>query len=266
MLIYNNTVDLDYQDSGHRYTVKKKVGKAWTIPEPVVGVTTVTGIIHKPALMFYALNEAVRHIKTLPFNTDLDCYDVTEKDLKDAINAHKKKSQYGKDAGTVGHSLVEALLLGKEPEKPPDELVEAYISIQDAFKAYRKDFKPELLHTELICYSLAHNVAGKLDDISTIDGKITLTDYKTTNPSYYSPDGVYKENFCQLGGYIVLVEEMIGITVEEAQIVNLPKDGGDYKVKSLSDMGLTTTDAKLYFLNALGLYNLDGLVGGRLHG
>lgn len=278
MLIYNNTVDFDYQDKGHRYTVKKKVGEAWTIPEPVVGTTTVTGIIHKPALMLWPMNEALKYIRTRWVELDLDelahvlpagyeghtPYAIREDVLVQAAQAHKKKSQYGKDAGKVGHGMVEALLKGEAPEKPSDDLLEAGMSIKTAFERYQEDFAPEMLHCEIPAYSLTHNFAGTVDDVSMIDGRVTVTDYKTTNPSYYNPDGIYAENFAQLGAYAILVEEMLELEVEEAQIVNLPKDGSDYKIKSLSDMGLTITDAKLYFLHALGLYNIHGLIGGRL--
>jgi len=258
MLIYKN-IDFNFDEKSHKYTVSKQIGDKWTVATPVTGVTTIIGIISKPALMTWPMNEAVKYLKskTQPFS---------ELDWKNATNAYKVKSQYGKDAGHVGHSTVEALLLGKQPEKPPEALQEACTSILNAFNKYREDFKPKNLHSEEIMYSLEHNFAGTVDDVSEIDGKTIITDYKTTNPSYYNPDGIYKEHYCQLGGYIILVEEMLGLTVDEAQVVNLPKDGSEYKIKSLSEMGLTTLDAKLYFLHALGLYKLDGLVGGRLHG
>lgn len=258
MLIYDKTIDFEFEEKGHKYLVKKKVGDQWTIPTPVVGTTTVCGIINKPALMLWPMNEALKYLR------GLGEIPMDEAMLREAANAHKLKSKLGKAAGTVGHGLVEALLLGKEPEKPSDGLLEAYTSIKNAFEKYREDFKPEIIKSEEPFYSLSHNFAGKIDDLSTINDKLILTDYKTSSSSYYSPDGIYKENFAQLGGYLVGVEEMTGLEIDDAQVVNLPKDGSGYKVKSLSDLGLSTTDAKLYFLNCLGLYNMDGLFGSRL--
>jgi len=258
MLIYNDTVEFSFEEKGHKYIVSRKVDDQWTIPTPVVGTTTVCGIINKPALMLWPMNEALKYLRGLG-EISLD-----EPMLREAANAHKLKSQYGKDAGHVGHSTIEALLLGKEPEKPPKELVDAYNSIKDAFEKYQEDFKPDIIKSEEPFFSLTHNFAGKIDDLSTINDKLILTDYKTSSSSFYNPEGIYKENFAQLGGYLVGVEEMTGLEIDDAQIVNLPKDGSGYKVKSLTDLGLTTTDAKLYFLNCLGLYNMDGLFGSRL--
>ncbi len=49
---------------------------------------------------------------------------------------------------------------------------------------------------------------------------------------------------------------MFDTEVDDLAVVNLPKNGSDYKVKTLKDLGLTKIDAQLYFLNALNLYNL----------
>lgn len=251
MLIYQDTVKLEFSENNHRYMVSKKVGEdLWTPPEPVVGTTTVTGVINKPALMLWPLREAISYLELNKTRT------IDKKLLDEAYAAHKTKSQKGKDAGTVGHALVEALLLGKEYEVPEAQKDEAE-SVRSAFTLWREDFAPEPIHTEQKFYSLANNFAGTCDLVAKIGGKLTVGDYKTTNPSYYNPDGIYGENFAQLGAYIIGLEEMLGIKVEEAMIVNLPKNGSEYKVKSLSDLGMGVDDAKSYFLYCLGLYKLN---------
>lgn len=251
MIIYDGKVDLEFAHGSHRYTVKKLVGEGlWTPPEPVVGTTTVTSIISKPALMLWPLREAITYLET---NSKRKIDKIL---LDEAYNAHKVKSQKGKDAGTVGHALVEALLLDKEYKVPPEQAEEAK-SVKEAFSKWREDFAPEPIYTEQKFYSLTHNFAGTCDLVAKIGGKLTVIDYKTTNPSYYNPDGIYGENFAQLGAYMLGLEEMLGIEIEEATIVNLPKNGAEYKVKSLSDMGMSIADAKIYFLYCLGLYKLN---------
>jgi len=47
------------------------------------------------------------------------------------------------------------------------------------------------------------------------------------------------------------------VFVDDCAIVNLPKDDSEYKMRSLSDMGLSNLDAKLYFLACNDLYNKD---------
>jgi hypothetical protein len=49
---------------------------------------------------------------------------------------------------------------------------------------------------------------------------------------------------------------MTGSTVDDLWVVNLPKDGGQYKLKKLSDIG-TKTDALHYFLALRNAYELN---------
>lgn len=263
MEIYNKTVKLEFSDSGHKYMVSKLVSKEknlWTVPSAVVGTTSVTSIINKPFLMLWPMNMALTHLKalkTLP----------TEQDFREAASAHRAKSDAGKKTGKVGHALVEALLLGKKVLMPTDpDLLKEAESIKAAFESWVEDFKPDMKYTEQIFYSLVHNYCGTCDLVATIDGKLTVVDYKTTNSSRYNPDGIYAENFAQLGAYIIGLEEMLGIKVDDGMIVNLPKNGEEYKVKSLSDMGKSVEDAKMYFLNALGLYEAHKDFGWKLGG
>lgn len=251
MLIYDDSIKLEFGETGHRYTVSKKVGDdLWTPPEPVVGTTTVTSVISKPALMLWPLREAISYLEQYKGQP------IDKKLLDVAYAAHKRKSQAGKDAGTVGHALVESLLLDKEYEVPEAQKDEAK-SVKNAFELWREDFAPEVLYTEQKFYSQKHDFAGTCDLVANVGGKLTIIDFKTTNPSYYNPDGIYGEYFAQLGAYTLGLEEMLGIEIEEAEIVNLPKNGKEYKVKSLSDLGMSLIDAKAYFLYCLGLYKLN---------
>lgn len=249
MLIYDDNVKLSFHGGSHRYTVQKKIGEnLWTPEEPVVGTTGVIAILAKPALMQWPLREAYNYLMTKQGEL------INKKVLDEASAAHKLKSQKGKDAGTDGHALVEKLLGGEDIKEPPETEAK---SVYQAFKLWQEDFAPEPLYIEQQFYSLTHGFAGTCDLVAKIGGKLTVIDFKTTNPSYYNPDGIYAENYAQLGAYILGLEEMLGIEVEEAEIVNLPKNGKEYKVKSLSDIGMSIEDAKMYFLYCLGLYKLN---------
>ena len=251
MLIYDETVDFRYNDGEHKYTVAKKVDETFGPHVPVTGTTTIISVIAKPALMLWPMREAITHLKGLDKKP-------TEKDFIDAASAHRQKADAGTKAGKIGHALVEALLLGKKVKMPTDEKTrEQAESVQSAFEKWQADFEPTTIDTEKPFYSLTHNFAGTYDYLCEIDGKLTMVDFKTTNTSRYNPDGIYAENFAQLGGYLIGAEEMDGYEVDASMVVNLPKDGADYKVKALADMRLTKTDAKLYFLNCLALYELD---------
>jgi len=267
MLIYDKTVKYEFVEGSHKHMVSKLVkDDLWTVPTPVVGCTTVTSVISKPFLMLWPMNEALKYIRQeVAFDTELKAWFIKESDLKNAANAHKKKSDSGKHTGKVGHALVEALIQDKKVTMPSDpELLKQAESVKEAFESWREDFKPEVLKTEQPFYSLRHDYAGICDLVATIDDKVTVVDYKTTNTSRFNPLGIYTDNYCQLGGYILGLEEMLGITVDDAMVVNLSKNGEGYQAKSLSDMNLSVEEAKAYFINALGLYNLNKTFSWRL--
>lgn len=266
-LLYNDTVKFSFNEGQHVYSVAKLIdakAKLWSTETPVVGVTTVCGIMDKPALKFWAAGLAANYMAEHGLG-------MTKAKLarlaEEAKRQHTQAGDKGKAAGSVGHALVEDLLLGRAlvlPSEPEAKL--AAQSVVKAFKAWSKDYNPDLIASELGVYSLAHNFAGKFDLLADLDGKITLIDFKTSNTSRYAPEGIYPEMFCQLGGYLQLINEQLGVEVDEAMIVNLPKKGGAYKLKSLSDLGLSQAEAKMYFLNALGLYNLNSTFSWRMRG
>jgi len=248
--LYGGKVRLEFGEKDHKYLVSKLVkDDLWTIPSPVLGVTTICGVISKPALMTYPMNKALEYLKT---RTE----PLSDLDYRQARQAHIDHSNAGKKAGKVGHALIEALLTGKTVKLPTDKELKAQIeSVQNVFNEWVEDFSPKILGTEQAVYSLLYDYAGTYDLLAEIDGKKYICDFKTTSPSYYNPDGIYAEYYCQLGGYLIAYEEQNEAEVDGAMIVNLPKDGSEYKVKGLEDIGKTMTDAKCYFLHALGLFN-----------
>lgn len=257
--LYDGLVKLMYHDGQHKYTVSKKVGDRWGPVIPTTGTTTITSIINKPALMKYPMNKALEYLRGLQ-------QPIKEADFRAAAQAHVEHSNAGKDAGKVGHTIVEALLTEQPYTMPTEPTLRAQAeSVMSAFKAFELDYTPETISSELPFYSLLYDYAGTMDYVGVIDGKLTIADFKTTNPSYYNPDGIYVEYFAQLGAYTLGYEEMTGNEVEELMVINLPKDGSQYKVKKLSSMGLTKIDAQLYFLSCLSLYRLHQTFGWKLN-
>ncbi len=269
-LIYDDSVKFNYSDGAHVYTVSKLVDKSkdlWTTETPVTGVTTIGNIIAKPALVGWASNLSAAYM--VEYGAMMSQPKLARLAME-AKRQHIEAANKGKAAGSVGHALVEQLLIDPStkglalPTQP--EARKAAISVIDAFKAWFADFEPQVVDSERPLYSLAHNFAGKFDLLAKIDGKLVLVDFKTTNAGRYAPDGVYAEMYCQLGGYLQLINEQLGMEVEEAVIVSLPKDGSNYKTKSLGDLGASQAEAKMYFLNALGLYNANNTFNYKLKG
>lgn len=252
LLLYDGAVRLTFNEEGHKYLVSHKVGDNFMEPKPVTGVTTYCGALSKDFLAPWAAKLAAEYVLK---NKGRESDAVV---LDNAKNQHRQMADVGKRAGKLGHLYVEAKLKDKSvtmPSKPEDiAIVE---SVASAFDKFMEDWKPELKQIEMVLYSKTHNYAGTCDFIAEIKGNLVIGDWKTTNTSRYNPDGIYATYFAQLGAYSLAYEEMTGEKVKELWAVNLPKDGGEYKLKRLSDIQLSKTDCQAYFLALKQAYEMN---------
>lgn len=255
-ILYDDKIKFEYIDSKHRYLVSKQVKPdLYTEPTPVTGITTIIGIIAKDSLIQWAANMASSYMRdNWKPGGNLNVL------ADEAKVAHRDKKNKAASIGGIGHKMIEALLLDKKLKMPTDEELNAQLqNIATQHFNFEIDFEPETIHVEQPMYSLIHNFAGTDDRLCKINNKTILIDYKTSNRSYYNPDGIYASYFAQLGGQAILVEEQLGIEVDDAWSVNFAKDSEEYKYKRLSDLGFSVLDAKLYFLACLQLYELNKL-------
>lgn len=219
------------------------------------GVTTILGnVLAKKGLMTWPMDVALKYIATkLPI--------VTEEDLSIASTEHERLRDAGGSTGTEAHSMVEEFLYGGEPteEHSPEAL--------NAYRAFVKWFmseRPEILGIENLIFSEELEFAGTYDCLLKINGKVTLCDLKTTNPSREAPNGVYAENFFQLGGYALAYEEqrLYEIAnggselepIEELTIISCKKNG-KCDIISASDLGLTVQDCMELFAMVMRINN-----------
>lgn len=253
LLLYGDSVKLEYHDGAHKYLVSKLVkDDLWTAPAPVTGVSTYCNSLSKDFMGPWAAKLAAEYIA--------ENWGTTTK--AKLIDAAKKRfravSNVGKRAGKLGHLYVEARLKGKDIVMPTaDADLKVIESVARAFDKFTEDWQPDMLEIEKVLYSKSHNYAGTADFIAEIDGKLVIGDWKTSNTSRYNPDGIYETYFMQLGGYCIAYEEMTGKEVGELVVVNLPKDGSNYKLKRLEDLGMSKLDCMLYFLNVKQAYELN---------
>ena len=119
-------------------------------------VTKIVGIKAKPALYYY-YGEA--------------------KSYKAAQNATEQSAK----EGTAIHEAVEGLLLGKNPEIPP-EIAPAVRSFQEFFEKNDIHVTPDLVERRIVNYD--HRYAGTVDAIATIGGKLGVLDIKTSQAIY----------------------------------------------------------------------------------
>ena len=228
--LYDGEVTLAFDERKHVYTVAGK---------PVVGVTTVTGVINKN-LTWWASRMAVDHIKSKL--TPGQAYDEIEIEemLEDAYRAHSRSSMKAASIGTMVHSWIENWIAGAEPDMPVNKKA---VNAIEQFLKWVGEHDVKFLASEQRVYSRKHRFAGTFDFTAEIDGKVYLGDIKTSS-------GIYPEYFVQTGGYDLALLEEKNQKFHGHIIINTPKEG-DFKFKIL-ERPATLRQA---FLGALNLYN-----------
>lgn len=215
-----------FDEAHHRYYLD---GKQMT------GVTTVLGILAKPALIAWSSRMACEYIRD---NYSVGC--AMETLLQEAQNAYAKKRDKAADIGTQAHAWCEAYIKGENPAEVSDLKI-----MTDNFLRWVGEVKPKFLASEKKVHSVKYFYAGTLDFLCEIDGKTYLGDLKTGS-------GIYPEMFWQCAGYQLALEETEPeIKVEGHIIVNITKDG---KLNTQTHYDYDST--KEGFLAALKIYRL----------
>lgn len=197
----------------------------------VTGTTSIVGVIDKPALIPWALNQAFDKFKKFKFNPEK---------IDEAKKAPNEKKMEAAHFGTIVHALCEhfnktgevieatdarlpqeVLELTKEfterQLKKGEKLVQEYVDWFNKVGA-------KVLYVEQNVFSETMFVGGIFDLVLEIGGKIYLTDFKTSS-------GVYPSQFIQMGGYDLQLEEMMergyveDFAVDGFIVIHLPRKG-----------------------------------------
>lgn len=204
--------------------------------KPMTGVTTILGVIAKPALINWSANMAVSYIKA-NLNKGIKTGNW-EKIFAEARVAHTKKKENAGDVGTLAHKWIEAYIKGEK--KPITKEIKPMI---DNFLRWEDEVKPKFLESEMRVYSRKYWFAGTLDLILEIDGEIWIGDIKTSS-------GIYPEQFYQTAGYQIALQEMgLYPNIKGHIIINLKKDG-TMKIKKSCEY----EEDRKAFLGALAIY------------
>lgn len=164
----------------------------------VPGVTTVTGLLDKPALKGWAWKMGLK---------GEDIYKYTDE---------------AKAIGSLAHELIAESLGGpaaKVKGYSPDQLERAQYSVKvfADWQARHGDLKP--LSIELPLVSEAHHYGGTIDLVAEIDGHVELIDFKTGS-------GIWPEHEVQVGAYWKLLDEG-GARIEGARILRIGRTEGE---------------------------------------
>ena len=160
----------------------------------VPGVTTVLGILAKPALVPWANKLGLQGIDVSKYVDSLA------------------------DVGTLTHRIVEAYLKHEEvdySDYTPNQRAMAETAAAKFFEWEKKnDFK--VIKSELQLVSEKHYFGGTCDIYAVLNGKKTLIDIKTSK-------ACYPEHFTQVSAYKILLEEN-GFPVEDAKILRIGRE------------------------------------------
>lgn len=196
---------LTFKADGHTYLLDEK---------PITGVTTILGVINKPALLSWAAGCAVDFIAT--------AQSLDAGILKDAVTAYAKKRDKAGDIGTLAHEIIAQYIQNqiadiKKPIAIPESVAPMYLN----FVKWAEDNKVKFISSEQRVYSEKSWYCGTYDFDCEIDGKLYLGDLKTSS-------GIYPEMFFQTAAYQNAVQEMAKpneVPIYGNLIVNCKKDG-----------------------------------------
>jgi len=253
--LYGGDVNLVFNPDSPRYRYVVDDHRAGVVGESVRGVTTVLrDILHKPDLMSYQMNESMKYLFGQKFDEKLKMYfydpevatlkpdtPVSKEGLQELLehsrNAHNKRSDRGKDMGTMFHRVMELHL--KRKDKVMAEVLKEFEPSAEDAKALKKMYESLVKWWEALnrahdvividierpIYGRELNYAGTMDLCLEIDGRFVVLDLKTTNRSRKAPMGIYSEYFMQLGAYAYAYRMEHGYAIGDVGIVNIGKDG-----------------------------------------
>jgi hypothetical protein len=194
--------------------------------QPVPSVTTIIGRLDKPGLVWWAAEEAVKHLRAAWGRNKAVLHDATI--WEDARKAHDRIKRSAGDIGTVLHDVAEAVQRGVEPdrkamEKLPAESQLIASNCAIALKEWlaEQTFAEADLERKVMSRELMY--AGRCDCFGVINGQLSVLDYKSGG------DRIYPETWVQMAAYEIALREELGIPEHEPiwhRAVHLSKKTG----------------------------------------
>lgn len=180
------TRGLRYSDPSHRY---------WLDGRPVPGVTTILGVLDKPAIPKWAAAQVAEYVADHPDGVE------TLRQMGRGPMVHALKNlpwQKRDDAGTRGnviHDYAEQLLHGREVEVDGE-----HIPVVESALAFMEDWRIKPLLIEAPVASREHHWAGTLDLIAEYVHPVTK-EHGTAVMDWKSGRAIYPEFAWQLAAY-----------------------------------------------------------------
>lgn len=217
--LYEGQVTIQRGDFGRKKHAYYWLEKGYFVP----GVTSILGILDKPALLPWAAGLASKYVqKNLPENATKEQIEAVCEKAK--IEWRSVRDAAG-DIGTQVHAVAESMFKGEPIALPSDPLAINGVKALQEWIA-NNDIQP--IEVERIVFSKSCFVAGTMDMLAAVNGKLTQVDFKTGK-------GVYPEHKFQTAIYGKAWAEENGEEIEQIIIVNLNKETGVPKILPITD-------------------------------
>lgn len=214
------------------------------------GVTTVLGVINKPAILPWAVKCVSDNIREELIKVKANSLDdkLINKICDEGKNIYKKKAEDAADIGTRVHGAVNEIIHGRKPVITPDieAGVQGFIdwSTSNSIKFELGDTK---LGSKLFGYG------GSMDFMAFKGDEPVIFDLKTTKKRKDRDHGIYSEYAFQLSAYAQAFHETYGMEVKHVYALWVNKEKPEFKPVKVSSI----PEAFQGFLAALKLYRLS---------
>lgn len=218
----------------------------------MTGVTSILGVIDKPALIQWSANMAVDYVASNLMSAIT--YPLDNNKITEVFNLARKAWAKNRDSaggiGTQCHYWIEQFVKAKinGSEYIPNYESENVKKMVEKFIEWSVNENITFLLSEQKIYSTEHFYAGTVDIVFEKGGKKYIGDIKTAKD-------IYSTNYLQMAGYHICFEEL-GKLKDLAGycVINIPKIVNEkvakIKVKYVKD----TKTCKRTFLSVLDLY------------
>lgn len=202
-------------------------------------VTTILGILNKPALMPWAAKitaEAVQQLiydngihnllegtVTLSFEDDAEGRKGLENILLEAKKAHRTKKKEAADLGTLVHEAIQHWIESGGTMQPAEIADERVRMGLESFLAWGEQHDVEIVSFEQVV-SDKLSYAGRYDLLAKVDGLLTLVDFKTSS-------GIWPEYWMQTAAYASCLQE----NVQAVAVLRIDKETGDIEYEERLD-------------------------------
>jgi len=244
--LYNGEVILTFDEEKHLYSVEGR---------PVYGVTNIVGVLEKPALRWWAVNQAIEYLQeNWQPGKEYDEVSIVQM-LEQAKYAWRMESGKAKTIGAMAHKWIKEFLQAKVEGKPLPEMP-VNVELRNCINAFLKwltDNKVQLLGAEQVVYSRRWEYAGTLDGDMLVNDKLSVVDFKTANE-------IYPEYWLQTVAYLMAKKEETGRDYKQALIVRIGKNG-ELEVRGINDDYID--ECFKVFRCCLGIYRWQRALKGR---